>query len=142
MGYDENNVFAKILLDEMPSHRVYEDDKTLAFMDIMPVAKGHTLVIPKTEATDIFEMDDEYLAAVSKTTKKVAEAIKKSLAPSGVIITQLNGSTAGQTVFHYHMHVIPVYDEAPFQPHPSSVEEPKTLDLVAKTIKEGLVTNG
>ena len=142
MGYDENNVFAKILLDEMPSHRVYEDDKTLAFMDIMPVAKGHTLVIPKTEATNIFEMDDEYLAAVSKTTKKVADAIKKSLAPSGVIITQLNGSKAGQTVFHYHMHVIPVYDEAPFQPHPSSVEEPKTLDLVAKTIKEGLATNG
>jgi len=142
MGYDENNVFAKILLDEMPSHRVYEDDKTLAFMDIMPVAKGHTLVIPKTEATNIFEMDDEYLAAVSKTTKKVAEAIKKSLAPSGVIITQLNGSKAGQTVFHYHMHVIPVYDEAPFQPHPSSVEKPKTLDLVAKTIKEGLATNG
>ena len=141
MSYDENNVFAKILLDEMPSHRVYEDDKTLAFMDIMPVAKGHTLVIPKTEATNIFEMDDEYLAAVSKTTKKVAEAIKKSLAPSGVIVTQLNGGTAGQTVFHYHMHVIPVYDKAPFQPHPSSVEEPKTLDLVAKTIKEGLATN-
>ena len=142
MAYDENNVFAKILLEEMPSHRVYEDDKTLAFMDIMPVAKGHTLVIPKTKATNIFEMDNEYLVAVSKTTKKIAEAIKQSLDPSGVIITQLNGSTAGQTVFHYHMHVIPVYTEAPFQPHPSCVEEPKTLDLVAKTIKEGLPTDG
>ena len=142
MGYDENNVFAKILLEEMPAPRVYEDDKTLAFMDIMPVAKGHTLVIPKTKATNIFEMDNEYLVAVSKTTKKIAEAIKQSLAPSGVIITQLNGSTAGQTVFHYHMHVIPVYTEAPFQPHPSSVEEPKTLDLVAKRIKEGLATDG
>ena len=142
MGYDENNVFAKILLEEMPAHRVYEDDKTLAFMDIMPVAKGHTLVIPKTKATNIFEMDNEYLVAVSKTTKKIAEAIKQSLDPSGVIITQLNGSTAGQTVFHYHMHVIPVYTEAPFQPHPSSIEESKTLDLVAKTIKEGLPTNG
>ena len=142
MGYDENNVFAKILLEEMPAHRVYEDDKTLAFMDIMPVAKGHTLVIPKTKATNIFEMDNEYLVAVSKTTKKIAEAIKQSLDPSGVIVTQLNGSTAGQTVFHYHMHVIPVYTEAPFQPHPSSIEESKTLDLVAKTIKEGLPTDG
>ena len=142
MGYDENNVFAKILLEEMPCHRVYEDDKTLAFMDIMPVAKGHTLVIPKTKATNIFEMDKEYLVAVSKTTKKIAEAIKQSLAPSGVIITQLNGSTAGQTVFHYHMHVIPVYDKAPFQPHPSTVEEDKTLGLVATTIKKGLATNG
>ena len=142
MGYDENNVFAKILLEEMPAHRVYEDDKTLAFMDIMPVAKGHTLVIPKTKATNIFEMDNEYLVAVSKTTKKIAEAIKQSLDPSGVIITQLNGSTAGQTVFHYHMHVIPVYTAVSFQPHPSSVEEPKTLDLVAKRIKEGLATDG
>ena len=141
MGYDKNNVFAKILLGEMPAHKVYEDDKTLAFMDIMPVAKGHTLVIPKTKASNIFEMDEDYLAAVSKTTKKIAKAIKQSLSPSGVIITQLNGSTAGQTVFHYHMHVIPVYDKAPFQPHPSSVEESKTLSLVAKTIKEGLVTN-
>ena len=142
MSYDKNNVFAKILLGEMPSHKVYEDDKTLAFMDIMPVAKGHTLVIPKTNAANIFEMDEEYLAAVSKITKKIAAAIKQSLNPSGVIITQLNGSTAGQTVFHYHMHVIPVYDKAPFQPHPSSVEEPKTLDLVATTIKKGLATNG
>ena len=79
MVYDENNVFAKILLGEMPSHRVYEDDKTLAFMDIMPVAKGHTLVIPKTKATNIFEMDEEYLVAVAKTTKKIAEAIKQSV---------------------------------------------------------------
>ena len=141
MGYDENNVFAKILLGEMPAHKVYENDKTLAFMDIMPVAKGHTLVIPKTKASNIFEMDEDYLAAVSKTTKKIAKAIKQTLSPSGVIVTQLNGSTAGQTVFHYHMHVIPVYDKAPFQPHPSSVEESKTLSLVAKTIKEGLVTN-
>jgi histidine triad (HIT) family protein len=141
MAYDENNVFAKILLEEMPSHRVYEDDKTLAFMDIMPVAKGHTLVIPKTKATNIFEMDEEYLVAVAKTTKKIAAAIKQSLDPSGVIITQLNGSTAGQTVFHYHMHVIPVYDHAPFQPHPSNVEESKTLSLIATTIKEGLAAD-
>ena len=142
MGYDENNVFAKILVGELPAHKVYEDGKTLAFMDIMPVAKGHTLVIPKTKASNLFEMDEDSLAAVSKTTKKIAKAIKQSLNPSGVIITQLNGSTAGQTVFHYHMHVIPVYDKAPFQPHPSNVEEAKTLDLVAKKIKEGLATSG
>ena len=81
MGYDNDNVFAKILRDEMPSHRVYEDEQTLAFMDIMPVSKGHTLVIPKTKGENIFDVDAESLSAVIKTTKRVADAIKKVFAP-------------------------------------------------------------
>tara|TARA_B100000029_G_scaffold247173_1_gene244082 strand:- start:230 stop:649 length:420 start_codon:yes stop_codon:yes gene_type:complete len=139
MGYDDDNVFAKILRDEMPSHRVYEDDQTLAFMDIMPVSKGHTLVIAKTKGENIFDLDEKSLSAVIKTTKRVAEAIKKALLPSGVIITQLNGAKAGQTVFHYHMHIIPVYDKAPFQPHTNAVEDAEILASTAKTIKETII---
>ena len=139
MGYDDDNVFAKILRDEMPSHRVYEDEQTLAFMDIMPVAKGHTLVIAKTKGENIFDLDEESLSAVIKTTKRVAEAIKKALQPSGVIITQLNGAKAGQTVFHYHMHIIPVYEKALFQPHANNLEDAEVLASTAETIKQTLI---
>ena len=139
MDYDDNNVFAKILREEMPSHRVYEDSYTLAFMDIMPVSKGHTLVIPKSKSVNIFDLDEEFLSAVIKTTKRVAEAIKKALEPSGVIITKLNGSTAVQTVFHYHMHIIPVYEKAPFQPHANDLEDAEILASTAETIKQTLL---
>jgi len=139
MGYDDDNVFAKILRNEMSSHRVYEDEQTLAFMDIMPVAKGHTLVIAKTKGENIFDLDEESLSAVIKTTKRVAEAIKKALQPSGVIITQLNGAKAGQTVFHYHMHIIPVYEKAPFQPHANDLEDAGVLASTAETIKQTLI---
>ena len=138
MGYDNDNVFAKILRDEMPSHRVYEDEQTLAFMDIMPVSKGHTLVIPKTKGENIFDVDAESLSAVIKTTKRVAEAIKKALEPSGMIVTQLNGAKAGQTVFHYHMHIIPVYEKAPFQTHANDLEDAEILASTAETIKQTL----
>ena len=136
MDYDDNNVFAKLLREEMPSHRVYEDNYTLAFMDIMPVSKGHTLVIPKSKSVNIFDLDEEFLSAVIKTTKRVADAIKKVFAPSGVIITQLNGAKAGQTVFHYHMHIIPVYEKAPFQPHANDVEDDAVLASTAEEIKQ------
>ena len=136
MDYDDNTVFAKILREEMPSHRVYEDNYTLAFMDIMPVSKGHTLVIPKSKCVNIFDLDEEFLSAVIKTTKRVADAIKKVFTPSGVIITQLNGAKAGQTVFHYHMHIIPVYEKAPFQPHANDVEDDAVLASTAEEIKQ------
>ena len=139
MGYDNDNVFAKILRDEMPSHRVYEDEQTLAFMDIMPVSKGHTLVIPKTKGENIFDVDAESLSAVIKTTKRGAEASKKALEPSGMIVTQLNGAKAGQTVFHYHMHIIPVYEKAPFQPHANDLEDAEILAATAETIKQTLL---
>ena len=139
MSYDDDNVFAKILRDEMPSHRVYDDQQTLAFMDIMPVSKGHTLVIPKTKGENIFDVDAESLSAVIKTTKRGAEAIKKALEPSGMIVTQLNGAKAGQTVFHYHMHIIPVYEKAPFQPHANELEDSEILASTAETIKQTLL---
>ena len=136
MVYDTDNVFAQILERKMPAHKVFENKHTFAFMDIMPVSKGHTLVIPKSKCVNIFDLDEEFLSAVIKTTKRVADAIKKVFTPSGVIITQLNGAKAGQTVFHYHMHIIPVYEKAPFQPHANDVEDDAVLASTAEEIKQ------
>ncbi|WP_430737203.1 HIT family protein [Psychrobacter sp. VH5] len=105
--YDDNNIFAKMLKGEIPYHKVFEDDKTLAFMDIMPQAKGHVLVIPKQEAIDLADLEPEYAAAVLMTAKKVMQAQRQVFEREGIIQMQLNGSQAGQTVFHYHVHLIP-----------------------------------
>ncbi|MEN2750767.1 HIT domain-containing protein [Psychrobacter sp. FBL11] len=105
--YDDNNIFAKMLNSDIPHHKVYEDDKTLAFMDIMPQAEGHVLVIPKQKAIDLADLEPEYAAAVLMTSKKVMQAQRQVFAREGIIQMQLNGAQAGQTVFHYHVHLIP-----------------------------------
>lgn len=105
--YDDNNIFAKMLKGDIPYHKVYEDDKTLAFMDIMPQAKGHVLVIPKQKAVDLADLEPEYAAAILMTAKKVMAAQRQVFEREGVIQMQLNGAQAGQTVFHYHIHLIP-----------------------------------
>ena len=107
MAYDTNNIFAKIIRGEAPCFRVYEDSHTLAFMDIMPQAEGHTLVIPKEPAENIFELSPDGAAALIKTTQKIAAAVRKVTGAPGVMLAQLNGSAAGQTVFHIHFHIIP-----------------------------------
>jgi len=106
-AYDDNNIFANMLDGDIPYHKVYEDDKTLAFMDIMPQAEGHVLVIPKQKAVDLADLEPEYAAAVLMTSKKVMQAQRQVFEREGVIQMQLNGSQAGQTVFHYHVHLIP-----------------------------------
>ena len=106
-SYDDNNIFAKMLTGDIPYHKVYENDKTLAFMDIMPQAKGHVLVIPKQKAVDLAELEPEYAAAVLMTAKKVMQAQRQVFKREGIIQMQLNGAEAGQTVFHYHVHLIP-----------------------------------
>ncbi len=105
--YDDNNIFAKMLNGDIPYHKVYEDDKTLAFMDIMPQAKGHVLVIPKQKTVDLLDLEPEYAAAVLMSSKKVMQAQRQVFAREGIIQMQLNGAQAGQTVFHYHIHLIP-----------------------------------
>ncbi|WP_201553931.1 HIT family protein [Psychrobacter sp. 72-O-c] len=105
--YDDNNIFAKMLKGEIPYHKVYEDDKTLAFMDIMPQAEGHVLVIPKQKAVDLGELEPEYAAAVLMTAKKIMQAQRQVFEREGIIQMQFNGAQAGQTVFHYHVHLIP-----------------------------------
>ncbi len=105
--YDDNNIFAKMLSGDIPYHKVYEDEKTLAFMDIMPQAEGHVLVIPKQRAVDLADLEPEYAAAVLMTCKKVMQAQRQIFEREGIIQMQLNGAQAGQTVFHYHVHLIP-----------------------------------
>ena len=106
-SYDDNNIFAKMLTGDILYHKVYEDEKTLAFMDIMPQAKGHVLVIPKQKAIDLVDLEPEYAAAVLMTSKKVMQAQRQVFKREGIIQMQLNGAEAGQTVFHYHIHLIP-----------------------------------
>ncbi len=109
MAYDPDNIFARIVRGEIPCHRVYEDADTLAFMDIMPQAEGHTLVIPKIAGEDIFSTSPEAAAAAMRTAQTVARAVQRVFAAPGVMIAQLNGAAAGQSVFHLHIHVIPRY---------------------------------
>ncbi len=109
MSYDTNNIFAKILRGEIPCHKVYEDDKTLAFMDVMPQATGHVLVIPKCEAVELSDLPCEYACAVFKTAQKVITAQRSALGVDGIVQMQLNHASAGQSVFHYHMHLIPTH---------------------------------
>jgi histidine triad (HIT) family protein len=109
MPYDPSNIFARILRGEIPCHKVYEDEHTLAFMDIMPQAEGHTLVVPKTPGQDIFELPTEALAAAIRTTQRVARAVREAFDAPGIMIAQLNGVPAGQTVFHLHFHIVPRY---------------------------------
>ena len=138
MAYDNNNIFAKILRGEVPSVKVFEDDKTLAFMDVMPQADGHTLVIPKEPAENIFELSPEGAAALIKTTQNVAKAVKKGLDAPGIMISQLNGRPAGQSVFHVHFHIIPRSGGVDFRFHAREMESPDKLKALAEKIKAAL----
>lgn len=107
MAYDDQNIFAKILRGEIPAIKVYEDEKTLAFMDIMPQADGHTLVIPKSPAVTLLDLNPEDAAYTIQIVQKVARAIEKALDRKGIVLMQLSGEEAGQTVPHIHFHLIP-----------------------------------
>ncbi|RYY78935.1 MAG: HIT family protein [Moraxellaceae bacterium] len=107
MNYDDQNIFAKILRGEIPCTKVYEDDQTLAFMDIMPQADGHTLVIPKEPAITLMDLSPESAAYTINIVQKVGKAIQTALGAEGIVLMQLNGSKAGQTVPHIHFHLIP-----------------------------------
>ncbi|MGP1607103.1 MAG: HIT family protein [Moraxella sp.] len=109
MHYNPDNIFAKILAGKIPCHKVYEDDKTLAFMDVMPQAVGHVLIIPKCEAVELSDLPLEFAAAVIATAQKVIKAQRQVLEAKGIIQMQLNNQEAGQSVFHYHMHLIPTH---------------------------------
>ena len=121
-SYDPNNIFAKILRGELPCHKVYEDDKALAFLDIMPRAPGHTLVLPKAPARNLLDVDPADLAHVMQVAQKIAKAGMKVFGADGVTIQQFNESAGGQVVFHLHVHVIPRHDGVPMKP-PASVKE-------------------
>lgn len=109
--YDDNNLFAKILRGEVPAVKVLDDEEVLAFMDLFPQSRGHTLVTPKNvRARNLLELPPERVAPLMQRVQRLAIAIEKALKPDGVTITQFNGAPAGQTIFHLHVHIIPRYE--------------------------------
>jgi histidine triad (HIT) family protein len=138
MAYDNANIFAKILRGEIPSVKVYEDAHTLAFMDVMPQADGHTLVIPKEAAENIFDLSPAGATALMAATQKVAKAVKTALAAPGIMLAQLNGAAAGQTIFHIHFHIIPRSAGVDLGLHARGMVDPKTLEPIAAKIRSAL----
>lgn len=138
MSYDDNNIFAKILRGEIPSHRVYEDENTVAFMDVMPQAPGHVLVIPKSPSRNILDADPAVLATLVPVVQKVARAVSRAFDADGVFIAQFNEPAAGQTVFHLHFHVIPRHENSSLRPHGGKMEDGAVLAENAEKIREAL----
>ena len=128
LGYDQQNIFAKILRGEIPCFKVYETSGTLAFLDIMPRSPGHTLVIPKAPARGILDIAEDDLAEVVRSAKRVAIAAMKAFAADGIIIQQFSEPASGQVVFHLHMHVMPVMEGRKLLPPQTVKEEMKVLE--------------
>jgi histidine triad (HIT) family protein len=126
-AYDPNNIFAKILRGELPCHKVYEDDKTLAFLDIMPRAPGHALVLPKAPARNLLDVKPDDLAHVMQVAQKIANAQMKVFGADGITMQQFNESAGGQVVFHLHVHLVPRKAGSPMKPPASIKEEPAVL---------------
>ena len=138
MAYDDNNVFAKILRGELPCHKVYETDRILAFMDVMPRGDGHVLVIPKAKARNILDVAPDDLAEIAKAAQIVGRAAKEALSADGLTIQQFNESAGGQVVFHLHVHVIPRFDGVAMRPHTGEMEKPEILAANAGKIRAAL----
>jgi len=133
--YDHGNVFARILRGELPKALIYEDAETLAFMDAFPQSLGHCLVIPKIgEARNLLDAAPESLGPLTATVQKVARAVHAALKPDGIVVTQFNGSAAGQTVYHLHVHIIPRWQGQTLGPHGGGMADPQELQALAARI--------
>jgi histidine triad (HIT) family protein len=138
MNYDDNNVFAKILRGEIPCHKVYEDEATLAFMDVMPQVDGHTLVIPKAPSRNLLDADPEVFGALMSSVQKVANGVRRAFDADGILIKQFNEPAAGQTVFHLHFHVLPRSAGTELRPHGNKMAEHALLARHAELIREAI----
>ena len=138
MAYDNQNIFAKILRGEAPAFKVYEDEFSLAFMDVMPQVDGHTLVIPKDATENLHEAEAEILGRTIVNVQKVAAAVKKAFDSPGIMIAQLNGKAAGQTVFHLHFHILPRKDGLDASMHAREMADFKVLEDHAARIRAAL----
>jgi histidine triad (HIT) family protein len=134
--YDEDNVFAKIIRGDVPAAKVYEDAHVLAFMDVFPQSRGHTLVVSKkSRARNLLDVESEILSHVILDMQRVAKAMRAALNPDGIVVTQFNGAAAGQTVFHLHFHLIPRYAGEPLRPHgEGGMADPAELAELARRI--------
>ena len=138
MAYDPNNVFAKILRGEAPAITVYENEHALAFMDIMPQVDGHTLVVPKADAEDLLDANPKVLGETIQVVQTVAVAVKKAFSAPGIMIAQLSGAAAGQTVFHLHFHILPRFEGLQFKLHAREMENFDKLEAFAERIRQHL----
>jgi histidine triad (HIT) family protein len=138
MAYDPQNVFARILRDELPSERIYEDARTLAFMDLMPQSDGHVLVITREPAETLFDLSPEGAAACMQVTQRIAAAVMRAFDVPGIMIAQLNGAAAGQTVPHVHFHVIPRRPAEALRMHAAVKADPSQLRANAERIRRCL----
>jgi len=137
-AYDDDNIFARILRGEIPCSKVYEDDDTLAFLDIMPRSKGHVLVIPKVKAVDLTDIDPAALAKLMTVVQKLSPKIVKALGADGFMIQQFNGAGAGQTVFHLHIHIIPRWEGESLKPHGTTMADKDELAETAEVLSSAL----
>ena len=137
-AYDPTNIFARIIRGEIPCHKVYEDAHTLAFMDVMPQAEGHMLVVPKIEARNLLDAEPETLGRLMTTVQKLARAAIKAFGAGGVLIQQFNEAPAGQTVFHLHIHIIPRRAGEALRRHSGQMADPAELARQAERIKAAL----
>lgn len=138
MTYDPANVFAKILRGELPCHKIFEDEHVLAFMDIMPQAEGHALVIPKLPSRNLLDADAASLPHLLAAVQKLSRAVKKAYGAEGVSVIQFNEAAAGQTVFHLHFHVVPRFSGIPLKPHGGAMAPADVLAAGAEKIRREL----
>ena len=138
MSYDPSNIFGKILRGEIPAHRVYEDATALVMMDIFPQSRGHTLIVPKAASRNLLDADPAALAAVIPLVQKVANAVKQATGADGIRLAQFNEAPAGQTVFHLHFHVIPVYEGVALGAHGGGKADDADLASLARDIAAAL----
>lgn len=137
-AYEPDNIFAKILKGEIPAVKLYEDDDAIAFMDVMPQAPGHLLVIPKAPSRNLLDADPEVLSKLIRVVQKLALAAQEAFDADGVNVAQFNEPAAGQTVFHLHFHVIPRIEGQPLKPHSGSMADIDMLKAQAEKIKAAL----
>ncbi|MDE2446159.1 MAG: HIT family protein [Alphaproteobacteria bacterium] len=138
MTYDPNNIFAKILKGEIPCHKIFEDEHTLAFMDVMPQVDGHCLVIPKNGSRGLLDAEPAVVAHTMETVQKVAAATVKTFMADGFQIRQYNESAAGQTVFHLHFHILPMFEGQSLRPHTGKMADHAVLAAHAARIRDAL----
>jgi len=133
--YDPQNIFAKIIRGEAPCYKIYEDEDVLAFLDLFPQSRGHTLVLPKKSAArNILEIDDASLAKVMATVRKLTQVLVDELQPEGVQVVQFNGAPAGQTVFHLHVHIIPRFEGGQLAVHASRQADAADLQALQERL--------
>lgn len=134
MTYDPSNIFGKILLGELPAHKVHEDETAIVMMDLFPQSRGHTLIVPRAPSRNLLDADPAVLSALMPLVQRVAKAIKKATGADGLRLVQFNEAPAGQTVFHLHFHLIPIYEGVPLGAHGSGKAEDSELAELARAI--------